>query len=361
MDGVQWESQLENRERALICPNCGASLEYSPGARALKCLYCRTVTQIEPEPEVASAASEADKAPTGPEELIVPLSVTKDQLLDSVRQFLAIGDYTPDDLVEQAAFKTVEQFYVPAYMYSGGFQALWSASFGFDRTESYTEYERDSDGNSKTVTKTRTVTDWSPASGHDVGTLGVVTYAGSRLKQSALPVVASLVEGCRGLASATRYDAAYTSGMQVEAFTVAEPEAYRDRGEAQVDGVISMSVEAHRQGDRQSDWHWSASIGKQYSRLYVPICHVIYEYENKTYEVWVDGSDATNFVADPSPVDARRQSAVWRGYIPGMAATLWALWVLVVDGISKGWSTRSCCSCSCSWPGAMAWIDATRS
>jgi len=258
---------LENRERALICPNCGASLEYSPGARALKCLYCRTVTQIEPEADAAGATDETDKlAPTAPEEeLIVPLALTKDQLLQAIYSMLSKGKYTPDDLLERAAFRTIEQFYVPAYVFVTGRHA----DVGRPST-----------------------------SGEDVVTLGAISYVGSRLRQSKLPVIAKLVEGCRGIVGAKAYEAAYTDGIDMEAFPTLG---------SQVDATAGKSVNAHRE---------TASPGRQRCKLYVPTCHVVYEYEGRFYEAWVDGSSAENVVADAVPVDRKRKRAAWYAFLP---------------------------------------------
>lgn len=258
---------MENRERALICPSCGGNLEYSPGARALKCLYCRTVTQIEPDAEPAGVTDEADEgAPIEPEEeLIVPLAVTKDQLLNAIYPLLAKGKYTPDDLLERADFRTVEQFYVPAYVF---------------------------------VTKTRIDSDQSPASGPDVVTFGAVSYVGNRLRQNKLPVIARLVEGCWGIAGAKAYDAVYTNGIDIEPFPSLG---------SQADAMTGKSIRIHRE---------TAQPGSQRCKLYVPICHAVYEYEGRFYEVWVDGSNAENMVADAVPVDYKRKRAMRYAFLP---------------------------------------------
>jgi len=185
---------VEDSGLKLVCKGCGASLEYSAGARALKCVYCSAVTEI---------PAEEDEALADTPEIVVPMAVTKAQLEDAVYQHLAAGKYTPDNLLEHATFSKVEQFYVPAYVFSGGFDAEWTASFGYDRTEHYTVYERDSQGHSRPVTKTKTVTDWRPVNGTDSGRFTVLTYAGSRLQQSSLPLTDNLVELCHGRSGAT--------------------------------------------------------------------------------------------------------------------------------------------------------------
>lgn len=314
---------MEDSQVKLVCKGCGASLEYSAGARALKCVYCSAVTEI---------PTEEDEALADAPEIVVPMAVTKAQLEDVVYQHLAAGKYTPDNLLEHATFSKVEQFYVPAYVFSGAFEAEWTASFGYDRTEHYTAFERDSQGNSRPVTKTKTVTDWRPVNGTDSGRFTVLTYAGSRLQRSSLPLTVNLVELCHGRSDATAYDVSYTSGIEIESFSVTQSDAYRGRGEALVNAVIDESVKQHAQGDHQKDWHWTASISKQCATAILPVCHVVYEYEGKSYEIWTDGTNTTNLVAESSPEDHDRKRSVQRGFIPAALAALAAGGLGVMGG-----------------------------
>ena len=318
---------MENSEHKLICKGCGASLEYSAGARALKCVYCSAVTEIPAAEEEALADAPA---------LVVPMAVTRAQLEDAVYQHLASGKYTPDNLLEHATFTKVEQFYAPAYVFSGRFEAEWTASFGYDRTEHYTVFERDAQGNSRPVTKTKTVTDWRPVNGTDSGRFAVLTYAGSRLQQSALPLTSNLIELCQGRADATDYDVSYTSGVEIEAFSVTQSDAYRGRGKTLVDAVIEVSVKQHAQGDRQKDWHWTASTSKECSTLILPVCRVVYEYEGKSYEVWTDGTSTANLVADASPEDHSRKKSVRMGFIPAAVAAVSAGGITFFGGNAVG-------------------------
>jgi LSD1 subclass zinc finger protein len=295
----------------LNCKGCGASLEYSAGAQALKCQYCSAITEIE------RAEDELDDAP----DMIVPLTVEKRDLENAVNTFLASGDYTPDDLLEQAVFTKFDRFYAPAYMFEGQFDALWTASFGYDRTEHYTAYEtQHSNGRSRQVpvTKTKTVTDWSPVNGADSGDFLVTGYAGSRLP----PNVAELVEYSPGIGKLTDFKASFTSGLEIEPFALTDSAVYHDRGDPQVTEIIERSVKSHAQGNRQRDWHWTANISKRAIPVAIPICHVVYEYTGKQYNIWTDGTDSSVQIADALPMDEHRQKKVRLGFIPGVASTV---------------------------------------
>ena len=310
----------------LVCIGCGASLEYSATDRALKCPYCSKVTDIPGSEEETPDTVRA----------IVPLTVDVTQLTDAVYRHLASGDMTPDHLLEHASITKKDRFYVPAFRFHGNFDATWTASFGYDRTEHYTEYEsRHENGRTVRVpvNKSRTVTDWRPVNGTDTGKFAVFAYAGTRLLGSPLKLT-NLVEG--EALEAAPYDASYISGFTVEDFQHTESNIYSDRGETLVHNVINHSVQRHAQGDRQKDWHWTADIQRKSVTTLVPVCHAIYEFEGKQYNVWLSGSNTARIVADDLPIDNGRQHAVNIGYIPFGAATLGA--AIAIFGMDSSWS-----------------------
>lgn len=307
---------MEGGELKLLCSGCGANLEYSAGARALKCVYCAAVTEIPRADD-----EEVDVAP----DHVVTLTVSRNQLEDAVFQHLAEGKYTPDNLLEHATFTKIEQFFVPAYAFAGSYEAQWTASFGYDRTEHYTDYVRDSKGNARPVARTKTVTDWRPVNGTDTGDFSVLTYGGARLNDSALNLTTRLVERCRMGGEVVDYSTSFTSGFEVEAYGIRPNEAYTGRGEALVNNVIEAGVMRHAQGDRQKDWHWKATTRKQSSRVLIPVCHVVYEFQGQAYNVWTDGTSTQNLVADSAPEDHSRKHAVRIGFVPSAAAAIGAV------------------------------------
>lgn len=302
---------MEDLLEKLSCTGCGASLEYEAGVQALKCQYCSAITTIERE------EYKLDDTP----KMIVPLTVEKSRLREAVNRLLTSGDYTPDDLLEKAVFTKMDRFYVPTYLYDGDFEATWTASFGYDRTEHYTSYEteyRNGRAYKTPVTKTKTVTDWRPVNGSDSGSFTVFGYAGNMLPTHVLP----LVEFCAHSETVTDYKVSYVSGLDVEAYSRNDGDVYTSRAKPEVNAIIDASVKSHAQGHRQRDWHWTADISKDVISVAVPICHVKYEYEGKEYNVWADGTDASIQVSDELPQDQNRQKKVQVGFIPGGIATV---------------------------------------
>lgn len=289
----------------LICSGCGSSLAYSATDQALKCPYCGSTTEIPKAGELLPVQAVS----------IIPLTVDVTALVDAVYQHLASGDMTPDHLLEYASISKKDRFYVPAFIFSGNFEASWTASFGYDREEQYTAFvSRQENGRTVNVpvTKTKTVTDWRPVNGSDNGTFAVLAYAGKGLN-SALNIT-SLFEG--KAAKLESFDESYTSGITIEPFESSESQVYGSRGEALINGVIDKSVQSHAQGDRQKDWHWTADIRKQAAATLVPLCHAIYEFEGKQYNLWLSGSNPARIIADALPVDTGRKHSVNSGFFP---------------------------------------------
>ena len=134
------------------CNKCGAMLQYSPGTEALVCEYCGNTVSIGKD-----KADDKFKA-----DYIIPFSVAKDRAIESARLYMTSGVMTPDDLVREARIESVRFVYFPTYLVSGEYTTHWTASFGYDRSESYREWNSST---KRWEEKSRSVTDWSPASG----------------------------------------------------------------------------------------------------------------------------------------------------------------------------------------------------
>ncbi|KGF79488.1 hypothetical protein IA69_24025 [Massilia sp. JS1662] len=294
------------------CRGCGARLAYSAADQALKCDYCDTVTPIRQD----------DEPEEGAPRLIVPLAASEGEVTRAVDTLLASGAYTPDDLLDRAVITRREHVYVPVYVFEGSYEAVWTASFGYDRNEHYTAHETHTEnGQTRTVpvTRSRTVTDWVPANGNDAGDFTVTGYAGGRLTGKA----AELVETGTVFGRTRAYQSSFTSGLDVEAFQGGDDDVFARRARTQVDALIERNVKAHGQGNSQRDWHWTARITERTAtRVLLPVCHVVYEYEAKAYHVWFDGADLRRQAADPLPQDQKRKRSVNLGYVPAVAASV---------------------------------------
>ena len=304
---------MEAKQFEHNCDKCGALLKFSPGEQSLVCEFCGTINKIE-RPDLQVAEVEQS-------EFLVPMSVDKNDLTSVTQSYMVTGDFTPDDLVQKATITRQFLYYVPTYIFQGSYQAQWTASFGYDRTEHYTEYvsqaQHYSDGRHAgykqvPVTKTKTVTDWRPMNGSDSGSFVVQVYAGSKLT----PDIIKLVEDASLSGKITDFNKEFLVGFEVEKFVVTDDRAYADKAKSTVNAIIDANVKKHGQGDRQRDWNWTANIDKKVVRVLMPVAHSVFEYEGKEYNVWIDGSDVTKMVGDPLPVDKDKQKKAMLGLIP---------------------------------------------
>ena len=286
------------------CSNCGAELRFEPGTLNLKCAHCGAENTI---------AVEAQELTTVPD-YIVPLVADEKTLRRTVQSFLTTGHLVPDDILDAAEFTKMELFYAPAYVFNGSYTATWTASFGYDRQEHYTDYEnRTENGITRrvAVAKTKTVTDWRPVNGTDMGNFNFPCYAGA----SQPPSVAGLVDGM-SWSDGKPFDTAFISGYRTEDFEKTADKVFGESGQARMNAIIDSGVKSHAQGDRQRDWNWKANFEKSVTSYFVPIGWACYSYGGKEYNYWIDGIDASRFVADKPPVDSKRRWSLVLSYVP---------------------------------------------
>jgi hypothetical protein len=293
--------------KSFLCSGCGAELEYEPNNRSLQCPYCGSNTELVRDDAVLLYKPD----------FIIPLSVDKESLNHAVESYMVSGDYTPDDLIEKALITKLEMTYRPAFVFSGDFEAKWTASFGYDRTEHYTVYENKYDSDLKRniqtpVTKTKTVTDWQPNSGVASGDYHLIGYAGGVVYD---PSVLGLIEGC-SWSGAVGFSEEFLAQMTVEPPANTADEAFSTRVEGRLQGLIDRSVKAHAQGDRQRDWHWNARRSRSDHSALIPICHAQFEYESATYDFWTDGTATSRSTGDRLPVDKGRKNGMRLGFVP---------------------------------------------
>ena len=230
------------------CSNCGAELKFAPGTLNLKCGHCGTENTI-----AVAAPPPLAKVP----DLIVPLVADEKTLRRQVQTYLASGHLVPDDVLDAAEFTKMELFYAPAYVFHGSYTATWTASFGYDRQEHYTDYEsRTENGVTRRVpvTKTKTVTDWRPVNGTDMGNFNFPAYGGA----SQPPAVAGLIDGM-SWTDGKPFDAAFLAGYRAEEFEKSDDKVFAESGNARMNAIIDAGVKSHAQGDRQRDWNWKAN------------------------------------------------------------------------------------------------------
>ena len=290
------------------CKSCGANSTYSPATGNLKCDYCGTTEEIAPPPAPKSSLESVQA------QMIAPAAVTEEDMVSSLHNYMISGKYTPDDILERHTVLSIDHFYRPAFVFKGEFQAQWTASFGYEHEETYNVREKNDKGYMVWVTKTRKVTDWHPASGTSQGDFCFVGYAGGQPTTPAGLDLASLIEGCKAMLKP--WNASYLTGANCESFALSPNETYRRRVAGDVERDIGITVRNNAQGDYQKDWNWTSSTSWESTSLLLPLCRLKFEYDGKTYEFWLDGTNARRYRGDALPEDTGKKNAVYRSFIP---------------------------------------------
>jgi predicted RNA-binding Zn-ribbon protein involved in translation (DUF1610 family) len=295
------------------CSACGAEIQFEAEKQSLICPFCGTLNEIK-RPENTLVTSF---------DYIVPISVTPQEMIDRVYNYMTTGDFTPDDMIVTSTILLREQFYVPVFVFKVDYQAQWTASFGYNRKEPYTAHRtvsRNGRTFSESYTAYRTVTDWRPASGNDSGVFDIAGYAGNILNDSPLSPI-DLVTDESIFENSTVFDRAFTSGFEVETFLVSEKHVYESLQD-EIDEIIGENIEEHAQGDKQRDWHWTSQFNYESSTYAVPICHVAFQYNEEEYNVWISGHDPELLCGDELPVDKNKYRTAMLGFIPAFISLI---------------------------------------
>ncbi|MDR0548195.1 MAG: hypothetical protein LBI10_02100 [Deltaproteobacteria bacterium] len=286
------------------CSGCGAAIEFPPGQKKMDCPYCGVVNSIFDDKEIKEAKIE----------LVVPVGVDQKDLLDFIRKTMIADDLAPDDVLDLGGVVKQAIAFYPCFFLKGSFSANWTASFGYDRQESYTDYE-DRTINGRTtrvrVTRERTVTDWSPHSGVAKGEYLVAVYAGDEI-----PIEAAQLLSALDLKSLTDYRDPYVAGYDIRPLTM-ESKAAKTAADPLIERIVESTVYGFAQGDRQRDWSWTKTLKFEFIKPgLAPLAHGVFSYQGKEYNIWADGVRLGLKRTDALPRDAGKSRAIYLGYGP---------------------------------------------
>ena len=301
------------------CPNCGATVELTPGVLNLACPYCGTTINL--------AQLQSDKI--AHVDFLVPTDADRPLLRKTVTEALAENADSPDDILEQGSYDEETFLFAPVWHGEGSFDCSWTVSFGYDRWENYTDYETVTDTNGRSrsvpVTRQRLVTDWRPANGTAYGTFSLLVYAGDVSKVP--EAVSQGLERSVTMDKAVPWNPALLGGLGALELAVPEPAArQRMTAEVQAEHAVAAAME-HAQGDRQKNWKVNAAVqfAKPLQLGMAPLANAVYRYKSQQCAIWFEGSSLGHLYNDPPPTDSERKTRVFLGYLPfifGLVLTL---------------------------------------
>lgn len=272
-------TEIGGEQQAIICPNCGGSLDFDPTSQILQCKWCNSEFEIEMVNE--EIPQDADS--------IMPFSISEKEAKISIINWLATGDFCPNDIYEKVHSFHLQGVYVPFHEFGVKYTATYTASLGYDKEERYTEFVND-----EPRTKTKTVTEWQPHTGVISDSIHIKTVASTYIEQLGLKDVLSSCEGMREM-DKRECDKRYFAGFRKAPVEISAAESYGIRGKSKLVGHIEqiallecMQMTPHVKG---LNVHVQDEL-ISYELGYRPLWISPYQYYEDSYACVVNGCDS---------------------------------------------------------------------
>lgn len=264
------------------CPSCGAELLVSPSAITTSCPYCKGnyVTKLD------------DSIPYIRPETLMPFCVSEARARDLYVKWAKRRFWAPRKFKKNPAKSgELTGTYVPFWTFDVDLTTDFSGFGGRRRTVRYTTRE-----NGKTVTKTRTVTDWYPVSGTRREYFDdVPCCATDRIDKKLLKKL-----GGYSMKTLNVYNPAYLAGFFAERYNVGLSDGFKSiKGE--VERRMAVLIERGLGYDTYRGMTYRHVYNAvKFKHILLPVWMSAYKYSNKVYNFMVNGE--TGRVAGRSPV-----------------------------------------------------------
>ena len=117
---TQWQRPLQSA----ICEHCDWNYLLSPNQEMPICPHCYR--------QRLTVLDEADLEPGGAPELVVPFSVSTDQVVKGLTEFSKRFHFSPKDLQAEILAERMRRVFIPAWLVDSDVTAVWQAEAGFD-------------------------------------------------------------------------------------------------------------------------------------------------------------------------------------------------------------------------------------
>ena len=270
---VAEETSAKEEPKTVTAPNAKAETP----KQAIQAEESVTTNAEEPIVE-ENASAQTVEGPTGELPIsyfALPKQVDEKEFYAEVLTEIALDRNTPDDIFISGTFSPVKTEYRQYLLALGDADMSYSATVGYDRKVTYTEYS-----NGKAVQKTKTVTDWKPFSGTRKG-----TYTGC-VKNDA-----TKDPNCITISTASMYelfDAKHAVSMDKVSFKTTEPktptEATIHSAQLSVEASAHYACKSSLPGDRHRDFHCDGTtLLKRLSSHVAPLYVLDYKYQGTSY------------------------------------------------------------------------------
>jgi DNA-directed RNA polymerase subunit RPC12/RpoP len=256
--------------KAFHCTRCGSSTTFEPGQAAGACAFCGTPAVVEAPSDLKMVRPEG----------VLPFAVTEESAKGKFRHWLKSLWFRPSDLGKASFLTKMHGVYVPFWMFDASSQSSWTAEAGHYYYETV-QVTR----NGKTETKQERRVRWVPASGfvsmfHD----DVLVIASRGLERN----LAEAIEPYP-TAELAAYDKAYLSGFIAEEYGIGVEDALQT-AEQRMDSAIRAACVRQIPGDTHRNLVVRTRYsGVAYKNALLPIWIAAYQYGGKAYRYIVNG------------------------------------------------------------------------
>lgn len=256
--------------KSLECSACAAVSDLDPEVTVTTCPFCGS-SQVTPH--------EADQGLIRPESLL-PFAIEADKAQRMFRDWLKSLWFRPSALKSTAQIESMAGVYIPAWTFDCRTHSHWQAEAGYDRQERYTETV-----NGQKVEKTRTVTDWRPASGeHDASYDDWVVQASSGLDQRAIKGLQPF-----DTKALVPYDTRFLAGFRAERYQVGLEQAW-ETGRKEIEGDIENACGQKVPGDHHRNLKVQSTFtAVTFKHVLLPVWISAYRYNGQVYRYLVNG------------------------------------------------------------------------
>lgn len=308
----------------LSCPSCGAPLSFRPGMVAVRCPFCDTETLLGGRDDLAEVSVETRQ--------VAPFSTTPEAFQQALLAWLSEGDFTPDDILEQALLTEHTGLFLPVWRLSGELHADFTVSAGYDREVEKIIERRQDDGSVRRDVRHETVTDWRPFRGEATAPYAVWVLGSGSVPEALQGWAEDVAEACEAWQELTPE---LLGGHLVEEFGVDADAALAGRGAKGVQRTAEARCKERVPGDRTKDLKVDVRTRDERAEPHLhPFWFAAFEYGDRTYPVGMSGRDLSKATGE-RPVDADRKArvtALARPWKISLAVTL----VVTVIGLCAG-------------------------
>ncbi len=281
-EAPRWE---EMGRRVLTCPSCGADTLLSPAAVTASCPFCSANYVTEPHEDDNVILPET----------MMPFRISHEVAQTNFSAWVKKRWLAPQKFRNGKFRPDMKGIYVPFWTFDASVSTRYNGYGGRRRTVTYTARV-----NGKTVTRTRTVTDWYPISGDWHMEFDDMAWPGTdridrRLFEKLGPYSMKVLHV---------YDPAFLAGFFAERYSIGLAEGF-----ARVREMMAARVRHTIERALGYDTYRGMSYDHRFDRvrfkhILLPLWLAAYRFRGKVYQLMVNG--------ETGQVSARSPLSVWK-------------------------------------------------